>query len=81
MYIFTIFKLKKLRIETYKNLRYLFISLFLSILIIGYSFIYYFFKHFYILLAMASVLVRRKYSENSIVAKNNNKIIIKYLVD
>jgi len=37
MYIFSLFKLKKIKIGVYENYKYLFISLFLSILIIGYS--------------------------------------------
>ncbi len=67
MYIFSLFKLKKIKIGIYKNYKYLFISLFLSILIIGYSSIYYYNKHFYILLAMASVLIGRNSNKKNII--------------
>jgi len=63
MYIFGLFKLKKIKIGIYENYKYLFISLFLSILIIGYSSVYYYNKHFYILLAMAEILIGRKCNE------------------
>jgi len=73
MYVFSLFKLIKLKIEPYKNFKYLFISLFLSILIIGYSFVYYYNKHFYILLAMASVLVTRPFSKKILSLKGIKK--------
>jgi len=73
MYIFSLFKLKKIEIGIYKNYRYLFISLFLSILIIGYSSVYYYNKHFYILLAMASVLIGGKSNEKNIIIEDNKK--------
>jgi len=74
MYVFSLFKLIKLKIELYKNIKYLFISLFLSILITGYSDVYYYDKHFYILLAMASVLITRKYSKKIISLKMIKKL-------
>jgi len=73
MYIFSLFKLKKIKIGIYENYKYLFISLFLSILIIGYSSIYYYNKHFYILLAMASVVICGKSNEKNIVIRDNKK--------
>ena len=73
MYIFGLFKLKKLKIGKYENFKYLFISLFLSILIIGYSSVYYYDKHFYILLAMASVLIGSKCNEKNIIIESNEK--------
>ena len=76
MYIFSLFKLQKLKLETSENLKYLFISLFLSILIIGYSSVYYYNKHFHILLVMASILIERKQSKKNIIVEDTEKIKI-----
>jgi len=75
MYIFSLFKLKKIKIGIYENYKYLFISLFLSALIIGYSSIYYYSKHFYILLAMASVVINLKENNKAIIVKED-KIVV-----
>jgi len=65
MYFKIIFELVKMKSKSLKNYSYLFLSLLISILIISYSSVYYYEKHFYIILAMSSILInlyKRKYN-------------------
>jgi len=67
MYFKIMFELIKVKSKSLKNYRYLFLSLLISILIIGYSNVYYFKKHFYIILAMSSILIniyKKKYNSH-----------------
>lgn len=67
MYFKIMFELIKVKSKSLKNYRYLFLSLLISILIIGYSNVYYFKKHFYFILAMSSILIniyKKKYNSH-----------------
>jgi len=67
MYFKIIFELVKMKSKSLKNYSYLFLSLLISILIIGYSSVYYYMKHFYIILAMSSILIniyKKKYNSH-----------------
>ena len=67
MYFKIMFELIKVKSKSLKNYRYLFLSLLISILIIGYSNVYYFKKHFYFILAMSSILIniyKEKYNSH-----------------